>query len=350
MIAPWNFPFAILAGMSVAAAVTGNAVLLKPAEQSMVIAAKFVELAHHAGIPPELFQLIFGRGEVVGAALTQHPQVQTIAFTGSRAVGLEIYRQAGVTHPGQPGLKRVICEMGGKNTLIIDNDAELDEAVLGVSQSAFGFAGQKCSACSRVIIVEPLYTQFVQRLKAAVESLKVGEARDRTVAYGPVIDQEAYDRLKSVIAQAKERGHVLTGGVMADVQGYLISPTLIEALPWDDPIAQEEHFGPLVTLHSVKNFEEALTYANRSEYALTGGLFSRSPVNIQAARARFTVGNLYINRTITGAIVGRQPFGGFKMSGGGTKAGGPDYLLNFLNPRVITENTQRRGFAPPTEA
>ena len=348
VIAPWNFPFAILAGMSVAAAVTGNTVLIKPAEQSMVIAHRFVELAHQAGIPPEAMQLLFGYGEVVGAALTQSPQVQTIAFTGSRAVGLEIYKNAGVTHPAQVGLKRVICEMGGKNTIIIDSDADLDEAVLGVARSAFNFAGQKCSACSRVIIVDPLYTPFIHRLQAAVESLKVGGSDDRSVAYGPVIDREAYDRILGVIAEAQTRGRVLTGGPLSE-PGYCIAPTLIDGLEWTDPIAQEEHFGPLITLHRASTFEEALTTVNRSAYALTGGIFSRSPVNIQEARERFIVGNLYINRTITGAIVGRQPFGGFKMSGGGTKAGGPDYLLQFLNSRVITENTQRRGFAPPTE-
>lgn len=349
VISPWNFPFAILVGMSVASAVTGNATLIKPAEQSMVIAAQFVRLAHQAGIPPQVFQLLFGRGETVGASLVRHPLTQTIAFTGSRAVGLEIYREAGVTHPDQPGIKRVICEMGGKNAIIVDNDADLDEAVLGAIRSAFGFAGQKCSACSRIIIVDPLYQSFLDRFVAAAKSLMVGDASDRGVSYGPVIDQEAYDRLSSVIDTARQRGTVHTGGVRDDLEGYLIDPTIISGLDSDDPIAQEEHFGPLVTLHPASTFDEALQMAMRSPYALTGGVFSRSPVNIQKARERYTVGNLYINRTITGAIVGRQPFGGFKMSGGGTKAGGPDYLLQFLNPRTLTENTQRRGFAPQTE-
>ena len=349
VIAPWNFPFAILAGMSVAAAVTGNAVLIKPAEQSMVIAAKFAQLAHEAGIPSDAFQLIFGRGETVGAELVRHPRVQTIVFTGSRAVGLEIYREAGVTYPGQPGLKRVICEMGGKNALIVDNDADLDEAVVGIVKSAFGFAGQKCSACSRVIIVDPLYDDLVERLVNAALSLQVGESRDRSVAFGPVIDEESFHRLKDRIEEGHTRGNVLVGGVVTDVEGYLIHPTIIADLNPDDPIVTEEHFGPLITLHRASSFDEALDLANNSPYALTGGLFSRSPVNIQEARQRYIVGNLYINRTITGAVVGRQPFGGFKMSGGGTKAGGPDYLLQFLNARTITENTQRRGFAPPTE-
>jgi RHH-type proline utilization regulon transcriptional repressor/proline dehydrogenase/delta 1-pyrroline-5-carboxylate dehydrogenase len=349
VIAPWNFPFAILAGMSVAAAVTGNSVLIKPAEQSMVIASLFVQCAHQAGIPISSFQLLYGYGETVGAALTRHPQVNTIAFTGSRAVGLEIYKQAGITHPGQRSLKRVICEMGGKNALIVDSDADLDEAVLGVIQSAFGFAGQKCSACSRVIVVDPLYTPFVDRLKAAVESLKVGASTDPSVSYGPVIDDESYERLTQVIEDAKQRGTVLTGGIIQDQEGYLIAPTLITDLDWDDPLVQNEHFGPVLSLHQVDSFTEALQRANQSEYALTGGIFSRSPSNIHKARSEFRVGNLYINRSITGAIVGRQPFGGFLMSGGGTKAGGPDYLLNFMNPRTITENTQRRGFAPETE-
>ncbi len=349
VIAPWNFPFAILVGMSVAGAVAGNAVLIKPAEQSMVIAAKFVEIAHQAGIPKEVFQLVFGYGETVGAALTKHPLVQTIAFTGSRAVGVEIYKQAGITYPGQPGLKRVICEMGGKNAIIVDNDADLDEAVLGVIRSAFGFAGQKCSACSRVIIIDPLYDQFVDRLVAAAESLLVGPSDDPNVTFGPVIDQEAYDRIQRVISDAQDRGRVLCGGVQQGDGGYFISPTLIADLSPDDPIAADEHFGPVITLHRVADLERAIEIALSSPYALTGGIFSRSPVNIQRAREQYLIGNLYINRTITGAIVGRQPFGGFKMSGGGTKAGGPDYLLQFLNSRAITENTQRRGFAPPTE-
>ena len=350
VIAPWNFPLAILCGMAVAAAVTGNAVLLKPAEQSMVIAAKLVALAHEAGIPPAAFQLLFGRGEVVGAGLCARPEVQTIAFTGSRAVGLAIYRQAGITAPGQEGLKRVVCEMGGKNAIVVDSDADLDEAVQGVARSAFGFAGQKCSACSRVIVVGALYEPFVERLKAAVESLTVGEAADPRVTYGPVIDAESYERLKGVIADAARRGRVLTGGAVEGAAGYLLRPTLIEGLDWADPVAREEHFGPVLTLHRAATFEEALTRALDSEYALTGGLFSRSPAHIALARERFVVGNLYINRTITGAVVGRQPFGGFRMSGGGTKAGGPDYLLHFLNARVVTENTQRRGFAPVIES
>jgi len=346
VISPWNFPLAILTGMATAAAVTGNSVILKPAEQSMLIASRLVELAYEAGIPPASFQLMFGRGEVVGAALCRHPKVQTIAFTGSRAVGLSIYQEAGITHPGQPGLKRVICEMGGKNAIIVDSDADLDEAVLGTLRSAFSFAGQKCSACSRVIVVAPLYQEFVTRFKEAVESVMVGDARDPKVSYGPVIEEEAFTRLSKVIQEGAERGTLLTGGVIAGADGYLIRPTLIEGLGWEDPIVQQEHFGPIVTLHQATSFEEALRYAQGTEYALTGGLFSRSPEHIKLAREQLIVGNLYINRTITGAVVGRQPFGGFKMSGGGTKAGGPDYLLQFLNGRTITENTQRRGFAP----
>ena len=349
VIAPWNFPFAILAGMSVAAAVTGNSVIIKPAEQAMVIAAHFVRIAHQAGIPIEAFQLVFGRGETVGATLVRHPRVQTIAFTGSRAVGLEIYREAGITYPDQPGLKRVICEMGGKNAVIVDNDADLDEAVIGIIKSAFGFAGQKCSACSRVIVVEPLYDDLVERLVNAALSLQVGASKDRSVTFGPVIDEESFQRLSGRIAEGHARGEVLVGGLVPHAEGYLIQPTIIAGLHSDDPLATEEHFGPLITLHRAASFDQALELANRSPYALTGGLFSRSPVNIQLARQRYITGNLYINRTITGAIVGRQPFGGFKMSGGGTKAGGPDYLLQFLNARTITENTQRRGFAPPTE-
>jgi RHH-type proline utilization regulon transcriptional repressor/proline dehydrogenase/delta 1-pyrroline-5-carboxylate dehydrogenase len=347
VIAPWNFPLAILVGMSVAAAVTGNAVIMKPAEQSMVIAHIFAKIALEAGIPPAVFQLLLGTGEEVGARLVRDPRIQTIAFTGSRAVGLEIWKQAGQTLAGQRNLKRVICEMGGKNAVIVDNDADLDEAVQGVLKSAFGFAGQKCSACSRVIVVEPLYEQFKQRLVQATQSLTVVPSFDSSVSFGPVIDQEAYDRLLKVMQDVAQRGTVLTGGQAAKAHGgFFLEPTIVENLSWTDFVWTEEQFGPILALQKVQTFEEALQKVMESEYALTGGLFSRSPSHIEQAKEAFAVGNLYINRSITGAIVGRHPFGGYQMSGGGTKAGGPDYLLQFVNPRHISENTQRRGFAP----
>ncbi len=345
VISPWNFPLAICAGMSAAALVAGNTVVVKPAEQAMVIAERFVRLAHESGAPLGAIQYLPGIGEKVGAHLVRHPGVANIAFTGSRVVGLEICREAGITHPGQASVKRVVCEMGGKNAIIVDSDADLDEAVLGVVRSAFGFAGQKCSACSRAIVLADHYEVFIARVAEATRSLKLGAPSDPATRVGPVIDRDAQERLAAAIEAGKDTARLVVGGGTHG-PGMFVSPTVFADVAPDDPLATLELFGPVLAILRAGDFDEALRLATGSEYALTGGLYSRSPAHIEEARRRFRVGNLYINRTITGAIVGRQPFGGFQMSGGGTKAGGPDYLLNFLDPRVVTENTQRRGFVP----
>ncbi len=346
-IAPWNFPLAIFTGLVTAPLVAGNCVVAKPAEQSMLIAARFVELAYAAGVPPGALQFVPGVGEEVGAYLVAHRAVSTIAFTGSKAVGLAIWQAAGQTDPGQARLKRVVCEMGGKNAVIVDSDADLDEAVTGVLHSAFGFAGQKCSACSRVIVLAEQYDAFVERLSEATRSIVLGPADDPASALGPVIDAESQRRLMGAIDAAIARGNrALVGGEPVRRAGFYVPPTVFVDVAPDDPLARDELFGPVLAIIRADDFEQAIDIANGTDYALTGGLFSRSPARIARAREALDVGNLYINRGITGAVVGRQPFGGSRMSGGGTKAGGPDYLLSFLDPRTVTENTLRRGFAP----
>ncbi|MBH8563407.1 L-glutamate gamma-semialdehyde dehydrogenase [Nostoc sp. CENA67] len=345
VISPWNFPLAIACGMTVAALVTGNCTLLKPAETSSVIAAKFTEVLVEAGIPKGVFQYVPGKGSQVGAYLVNHPDTHVIAFTGSQEVGCRIFAEAATLKPGQRHMKRVIAEMGGKNAIIIDESADLDQAVIGVVQSAFGYSGQKCSACSRAIVVEPIYDAFVRRLVEATKSLNIGEAELPSTQVGPVIDANARDRILEYIEKGKAEAQ-LALELPAPEQGYFIGPVIFSEVPPNGIIAQQEIFGPVLAVTKVKDFAEALAVANGTNYALTGGLYSRTPSHIQQAQEEFEVGNLYINRTITGAIVARQPFGGFKLSGVGSKAGGPDYLLQFLEPRTVTENIQRQGFAP----
>ncbi len=345
IISPWNFPLAIPVGMTVASLVTGNCTLLKPAEVSSVIAAKITEVLVEAGIPAGVFQFVPGKGSTVGSYMVQHPDVHMITFTGSQEVGCRIYAEAALLKPGQKHLKRVIAEMGGKNAIIVDESADLDQAVAGVVYSAFGYTGQKCSACSRVVVLEPVYEAFVKRLTEAVRSLNVGNAVLPSTQVGPVIDANAQQKIKEYIEIGKQEAE-LAIQVAAPETGYFVGPTVfINVLP-TAKIAQEEIFGPVLAVIKAQNFEEALDIANGTNFALTGGLYSRTPSHIQKAKAEFEVGNLYINRGITGAIVSRQPFGGFKLSGVGSKAGGPDYLLQFLEPRHITENIQRQGFAP----
>jgi RHH-type proline utilization regulon transcriptional repressor/proline dehydrogenase/delta 1-pyrroline-5-carboxylate dehydrogenase len=345
VISPWNFPIAIATGMTVAALVTGNCTLLKPAAPSSVIAAKIAEILVEAGIPPGVFQFVPGKGSTVGNHLVAHPDVHLIAFTGSQEVGCHIYAEAAKLQPGQKHLKRVIAEMGGKNAIIVDESADLDQAVAGVVASAFGYTGQKCSACSRAVVLEPAYEAFVQRLIEATKSLNVGKADDPATTVGPVVEQKARDRILEYIAMGKQEATLALELPVPDT-GYFISPTLFTDVSPNATIAQEEIFGPVLAVIKAKTFDEALEIANGTNYALTGGLYSRTPSHIDKAYAEFEVGNLYINRTITGAIVSRQPFGGFKLSGVGSKAGGPDYLLQFLEPRHVTENIQRQGFAP----
>lgn len=348
IISPWNFPLAIAAGMALAALVTGNTVILKPAEQSSLIAHAFAKIALEAGIPGDAFAFLPGQGEDVGRYLVEHPLVAMITFTGSRPVGLEIVSTASKVPTGQRMIKRVVAELGGKNAIIVDQDADFDDAIRGVLTSAFGYAGQKCSACSRLIIVGSAYEPFLERLSAAVKDLIIGPAADPSSFMGPVIDKEAADRIRNTIAGGSNLPLLARGSTPAALEerGNFIAPTIFRDVPENHPIWKEEIFGPVLACAQAKDFEEALKMATASEYALTGGVFSRHPQNLLRAKEDFRVGNLYINRSITGALVGRQPFGGFLMSGIGSKAGGPDYLLQFMEPRVITENTMRRGFAP----
>ncbi|MBE9106373.1 L-glutamate gamma-semialdehyde dehydrogenase, partial [Nostoc cf. edaphicum LEGE 07299] len=345
VISPWNFPLAIACGMTVAALVSGNCTLLKPAETSSVITAKLTEILVDAGFPKGVFQYVPGKGSQVGAYLVNHPDTHVIAFTGSQEVGCRIYAEAAILKPRQKHMKRVIAEMGGKNAIIVDESADLDQAVVGVVQSAFGYSGQKCSAASRVIVLQPIYDAFVQRLVEATKSLNIGEAELPSTQVGPVIDANARDRIREYIEKGKAEAEVALE-LPAPEQGYFIGPVIFSEVSPNAVISQQEIFGPVLAVIRVKDFQEALTVANGTNYALTGGLYSRTPSHIQQAQTEFEVGNLYINRNITGAIVGRQPFGGFKLSGVGSKAGGPDYLLQFLEPRAVTENIQRQGFAP----
>jgi RHH-type proline utilization regulon transcriptional repressor/proline dehydrogenase/delta 1-pyrroline-5-carboxylate dehydrogenase len=349
IIAPWNFPLAILTGMATAALVAGNPILLKPAEQSSAIALALYTRMIDVGFDPNVVHFLPGIGEEIGPALVEHPLVAQIAFTGSKAVGLSIMQQASRVQVGQPQVKRVVCEMGGKNAIVVDDDADLDEAVAGVVRSAFGYAGQKCSACSRVVVVGSAYESFLNRLTEACRSLKLKPADDPSCQVPPVIDRDAYERLKNVIANPGDGAKTIYKGIAPDLNGYFVPPAIFEVTDPKHRLLCDEFFGPLLAVTHAANFSDAITLANDSIYKLTGAVFSRSPEHLEIARRTFRVGNLYLNRGSTGAIVDRQPFGGFGMSGAGTKAGGPGYLLNFVDPRVVTENTMRRGVAPELE-
>jgi RHH-type proline utilization regulon transcriptional repressor/proline dehydrogenase/delta 1-pyrroline-5-carboxylate dehydrogenase len=345
IIAPWNFPLAISTGMVAAALVTGNTALYKPSSLSVVNGWQLFELFREACLPAGVLNFIPCRGEVAGDVLIGHREVDLIAFTGSREVGIGIIERAARANPGQRSIKRVIAEMGGKNAIIVDADADLDQAVSGVMQSAFSYQGQKCSACSRVIVLADCYERFLERISEAVKGISVGPPEEPENTVGPLIEGRAAERFGEYLAIARSEGKV-TAQAPAPAGGFYAAPTVVTDLPAGSRLLREEIFGPLLAVIRVQDMDEALVVANDSEYALTGGLYSRNPANIRKAAQQFTVGNLYINRGITGAVVGRQPFGGFRLSGVGSKAGGPDYLLQFLEPRVVTENTMRRGFAP----
>ncbi|HVW25145.1 MAG TPA: proline dehydrogenase family protein [Polyangiaceae bacterium] len=347
VISPWNFPIAILTGMAAAPLVTGNPVILKPAEQTPACGYHVFQIFREAGVPEGVVHFLPGKGEVVGARLVAHPDVATIAFTGSREVGGLIARRAAETSTGVVGLKRVIAEMGGKNAIVVDDDADLDEAVPGVLASAFGYAGQKCSACSRVIAVGRVYEPFVERLAAAAKTLIAGSAEDPSASIGPLIDAESVARVRRYVELAERDGEVLFRGELprGTERGYFAAPVIVGGVSADHALAQEEIFGPVLLVLRAKDVDEAFAIANGTAYALTGGIYSRSPAHIERARLSFDVGNLYINRKITGAQVSRHPFGGHRGSGTGGKAGGRDYLLHFGNLRAISENTLRRGFA-----
>ncbi len=347
VIAPWNFPLAILTGMTAAAVVTGTSVVMKPSHQTPVIGARLMQLLIEAGLPAGVVNLLTGPGSKIGAHLAAHPRIDFIAFTGSREVGLKIWEAAGRIPQGGTNLKKVVCEMGGKNCIIVDSDADPDEAVAGCLASAFGYQGQKCSALSRLVVLADNYDRFLERLIAAAGSLRVGPAEVRGNIIGPVISREAQQRILATIeAGRKEATLAWQGSVPDDPNACYVPPTIFTNVPSASRLFREEIFGPVLAVTKAKDFEGALGLTNDSQFALTGGCYSRSPANIERAKAELVCGNLYINRPITGAIVERQPFGGFKMSGGGTKAGGREYLQNFLVPRVITENCLRRGFAP----
>lgn len=345
VIAPWNFPLAISVGMTAAALVAGNAVVYKPSSLSAVNGWQAFSLFREAGVPAGVLHFLPGPGGELGGALADHPAVALIAFTGSREVGLSLVERAGRHRTGQRLVKRVIAEMGGKNAIIVDADADLDQAVAGVLQSAFGYQGQKCSACSRAIVVAGCYDRFVERLAESVRSMRAGPAEDPASTIGPLIDGRARGKVQAWQEQARREGKV-AAECPVPTAGQYVPPLVVTDLPAVSAILREEVFGPLLAVVRAEDLGEALAMANDSDYALTGGLYSRNPASIRRVTAELQVGNLYLNRPITGAMVGRQPFGGFRLSGIGSKAGGSDYLLQFVEPRVVTENTMRRGFAP----
>jgi RHH-type proline utilization regulon transcriptional repressor/proline dehydrogenase/delta 1-pyrroline-5-carboxylate dehydrogenase len=342
VISPWNFPLAIPCGMVAAALATGNAVVLKPAEQSPASANLLVDALRAGGVPADVIQLVPGFGDA-GETLVRDPRVHTIAFTGSSAVGLEIVRAAAETPDGQAHLKRVVAEMGGKNCVLVDADADLDDAVPAILKSAFGYAGQKCSAAARVLAHERIAGTLVERLEGAMRALVVGQADAFATDVPPVIEQEAQERVERYAETAAGEGTLTLAGTRPPGDGWFCRPALATGLPSDSAVLREEIFGPLLAVERVSDMAAACDVVDASRFALTGGLFSRSPATIDQVVERSPVGNLYVNRNITGAMVGRQPFGGNRRSGIGSKAGGPDYLLQFVEPRVVSENTMRHG-------
>lgn len=351
VIAPWNFPLAILTGMTTAALVTGNTVIMKPAEQSSIMAYKLMEMMVKAGFPPGVVNYLPGDGNLVGEYLVNHKDTSIIAFTGSKEVGLHIIKQAALIQPGQTHVKKCIIEMGGKNAIIVDSDADLDEAIDGIVYSSFGFQGQKCSACSRVIVLEDIYDRFIGRFAEAASSIHVGSPENPDTFVGPLIDPESQARALKGISEGKKTAKLIFQFELSSdtSRGNFVPPTIFGNVEPDSELAQNEFFAPIVAVIVAKDLDHAIEIANSTDYALTGGLYSRSPANIEKVKKEFEVGNLYINRTITGAMVERHPFGGFKLSGVGSKTGGPDYLIQFTEPAVVTENTLRRGFAPKEE-
>jgi RHH-type proline utilization regulon transcriptional repressor/proline dehydrogenase/delta 1-pyrroline-5-carboxylate dehydrogenase len=342
VISPWNFPLAIPCGMTSAALVTGNAVVLKPAEQSPGIAARLVEALHAGGVPASALSLLPGEGEV-GAALVRHPEVAAIAFTGSLPVGREILRTAAETADGQRHFKQVVAELGGKNCVIVDADADLDEAVPAIVGSAFAYAGQKCSAASRILVHDAIADQLLERLAGAVRVLEVGQAEALGTDVPPLIEREAQERVARYTELARQEGRIVASAAAPRSEGWFSPATVATDLPEDSAVLQEEIFGPLLAVQRVRDVEAACDVVDELAYALTGGLFTRNPATVRMVRDRTPVGNLYVNRGITGAMVARQPFGGNRLSGTGMKAGGPDYLLQFVQQRAVSENTMRHG-------
>jgi 1-pyrroline-5-carboxylate dehydrogenase len=338
VIPPWNFPFAIMAGMTSAAIVTGNTVILKPSSDSPTIAARFVDVLEEAGLPPGVVNFCPGSGATFGNAIVEHPKTRFIAFTGSKGVGLDINVRAAKTPPGQIWIKRSILEMGGKDSIIVAADADLDKAAAGVVASAFGFSGQKCSACSRAIVEEPIYSVFVERVRELVSKLTVGDPSSNP-NMGPVVNEGALKSIQEYIAVGKTEGRLVTGGKAIETpeKGYFLEPTVFADVAPKARISQEEIFGPVLAILKARDFDSALTIANNTEFGLTGAVYSEDRTKLDRARHEFHVGNLYFNRKCTGAMVGAHPFGGFNMSGTDSKAGGPDYLYLFTQAKSVAE-------------
>lgn len=337
VIPPWNFPLAIMAGMTAASIVCGNTVVLKPASTTPVIAAKFVELLEEVSLPPGVVNFLPGPGSEVGDYLVDHPQTRFISFTGSRDVGLRINERAARTAPGQRWIKRVIAEMGGKDSIIVDRDADLDLAADAITASAFGFSGQKCSACSRAIVHAEVYDSVIEKVVDRTRKLAIGDPAEAATQVGPVIDEKAYRKIQDYVEIGQQEGRLVHGGGTGDPNGYFIEPTIFTDVDARARISQEEIFGPVLTFTKAQSFEEALEFANNTNYGLTGAVISNNRAHLEDARRHFHVGNLYFNRKCTGALVGTHPFGGFNMSGTDSKAGGRDYLLLFTQAKLVSE-------------
>ncbi|QCT74406.1 L-glutamate gamma-semialdehyde dehydrogenase [Macrococcoides canis] len=337
VISPWNFPLAIMAGTTVAPLVTGNTVLLKPSHNTSVVAYKFMEVLEEAGMPKGVVNYIPGSSKDIGDFIVDHVDTRFISFTGSRNVGVHIYERAAKVHEGQLNLKRVIAEMGGKDTIVVDAEADLEVAAESIVKSAFGFSGQKCSACSRVVVLEEVYDEVVAKVKEKTEQLTVGNPETNEHFMGPVIDDKSLNKIKKYIEIGKQEGTLLVGGTTDESIGNFVHPTVFVDVKHDDKIMQEEIFGPVVGITKAKDFDEAIKFANDTEYGLTGAVITNNREHLEQARRDFHVGNLYFNRGCTGAIVGYQPFGGFKMSGTDSKAGGPDYLVLHMQGKTTSE-------------
>lgn len=337
VIPPWNFPLAILVGMTSAAFVSGNTVVLKPSSDSPTIGYKFMEILEEIGLPAGVVNFLSGPGSIAGNTLVAHPKTRFISFTGSKEVGLHIIELAAKNQPGQIWIKRVVAEMGGKDTIVVDSGVNLDDAVAGVAAAAYGFQGQKCSACSRAIIVEDIYDEFLRKLVLKVKGLKVGLSEDYSSNMGPVVNEKSYKSILNYIEIGKKEGKLLTGGEAAPGNGYFIQPTVIADIEPNARISQEEIFGPVLAVIKAKDYDDALKIANNTEYGLTGAVYTNNRKKLDQAKQIFHVGNLYLNRKCTGALVGVHPFGGFNMSGTDSKAGGRDYLLLFMQAKSIAE-------------
>jgi len=337
VIPPWNFPLAILAGMTTAALVTGNTVALKPSSDSPAIATMFYEAAVEAGVLPGVLNFLTGSGSIVGNALVEHPKTRLIAFTGSRDVGVQISQKAGTVAPGQKWIKRAILEMGGKDFILVDETADLEEAAKGVVAAAFGFQGQKCSACSRLIVHEKVHDELLSKVVEKTKALKVGDVRDPSTQVGAVINERAQKKILEYVEQGKKEGRVVAGGNPGPGDGFFVMPTVVDKVPRTGKLAREEIFGPVLAVLTVKDFDEGIAVANDTEYGLTGSLYSRDRKRLERGKQELFCGNLYLNRKCTGALVGVHPFGGFNMSGTDSKAGGREYLYLFTQAKSIAE-------------